>query len=61
MHARYLDQQLPITDMLSDLMDKVAKDKIKPKPAKTFPIEKIREAYRALEYTRIGRVVIKVQ
>jgi len=53
-------QQGRFLHILTDLMEKIAQEKVQPKLFKTFPLEKIREAYRTLDTNKIGKIVIKL-
>jgi NADPH:quinone reductase-like Zn-dependent oxidoreductase len=45
--------------IITDLLDHLQSGKIQVKISKTFPLEKIREAHRHLEVTRLGKIIIK--
>ena len=51
-HGRYLH-------VMTDLVDKLANGEIRPRIARTFPLEQIRKAHRELEVSTVGAVVIK--
>jgi len=53
-------QQGRFLHILTDLMEKIAQEKVQLKLFKTFPLEKIREAYRTLDTNKIGKIVIKL-
>ena len=45
-----------ITDVLTDVGTRLSNGTLRPKVAKVFPLEKVREAHRISEMTRVGRV-----
>lgn len=52
--ARHLN--MVYTDVLADIATRLGNGTLRPKVAKVFPLEKVREAHRISEMTRVGRV-----